>query len=162
MAAVDYFLKLDGIEGESADDKHKNEIELDSFSWGATQQGTAGTHTGAGAGKVNMQDIHFTSKLSKASPKLALAVATGQAVKEATLTVRKAGGKQEEYFTIKLSDTLVSSYQTGGSGHGDVVPVDQFSLNFAKIEIKYKPQQKDGSLGADVLAGYDVAANKKL
>jgi|SwirhisoilCB1_FD_contig_41_11906913_length_1866_multi_6_in_0_out_0_1 type VI secretion system secreted protein Hcp len=164
MAIADVFLKIsDGIDGESLDDKHKNEIEIDSFSWGVTQSGTAGrTGTGQGAGKASFQDIHFTAKVNKASPKLMLACATGQHLAEATLSVRKAGGQQEDYLKIKLTGILVSSYQEGGSGHGDIVPVDQFSLNFAKTEVTYKQQTEKGSVGSPVVTGYDLSANKKL
>lgn len=165
MALADFFLKIsDGIDGESQDDKHKNEIEVDSWSWGVTQSGTAGrTGTGQGAGKASFHDIHFTAKVNKASPKLMLASATGQHLGEATLSVRKAGGQQEDYLKIKLSGVLISSYQEAGSGHGgDVVPVDQFSLNFSKIEITYKQQNEKGSVGSPVVTGYDLTANKKL
>ena len=162
MAAVDYFLKLDGIEGESHDSKHKNEIELESWSWGETQSGTGSHGGGGGAGKVSMQDIHFVMKINKASPKLMLACATGEHIKTATLVCRKAGKEQQEFLTIKLSDLLVSSYQTGGSGGSDIVPIDQVSLNFAKIEVDYKPQKADGSLDSAVKAGYDLKANKHV
>ncbi len=161
MAAVDYFLKLDGVEGESTDDKHKNEIDLESWSWGETQSGSFATGGGGGAGKVSMQDFHFVMKLNKASPKLMLMCATGDHIKEAKLTCRKAGGSQQEYLTVKFTDLLVSSYQTGGS-HGDVVPMDQISLNFAKIEYEYKTQDAKGAVGSPVRAGYDLKANKKI
>jgi type VI secretion system secreted protein Hcp len=160
MAQVDYFLKLDGIEGESTDSKHKNEIDVLSWSWGETQQGTHSGGGGGGAGKVQMRDFHFTMKANKATPKLFLACATGQHIKEALLTVRKAGGDQQPYLCIKFKDLLVSSYQTGGS-HGDVVPTDQISLNFSEIEFEYKPQKPDGSLDAPVKTGYDVKKRKK-
>lgn len=99
-------------------------------------------------------------KVNKASPKLMLACATGQHIKSGHLISRKAGGKQEEYLKVTFSDLLVSSYQTGGSGHSDIVPTDQISLNFAKIEFEYKEQKADGSLGGTVKAGYDLKQNK--
>jgi type VI secretion system secreted protein Hcp len=160
MAAVDYFLKLDGIDGESTDAKHKGEIDLESWSWGASQQGTHSGMGGGGAGKVSMQDFHFVMKINKSSPKLMLACATGQHIKKATLTCRKAGGEQQEYLKIEMADLLVSSYQTGG--HGDIVPTDQISLNFSKIEIEYKEQKADGTLGGAVKTGYDLKLNKKV
>src|ERR1700753_4105926 len=83
MAAVDYFLKIDGIEGESKDSKHKGEIDLDSWSWGANQSGTYHGGGGGGAGKVAMQDFHFVMKINKASPKLMLACASGEHIKKA-------------------------------------------------------------------------------
>src|SRR5262245_21082217 len=108
MAAVDYFLKIDGVEGESHDSKHSKQIDLESWSWGATQTGTHGASGGGGAGKVSVQDFHFVMKINKASPKLMLACATGQHIKEATLTCRKAGGKQEDFFVVKMSECMVS------------------------------------------------------
>src|SRR5262245_54497218 len=144
--ATDYYLKIDGIEGESEDDKHKGAIELQSFSWGETQQGTMAFGGGGGAGKVQFQDIHCASHTSKASPKLAIACATGQHIPKVVLTVRKAGGNQEDYYKVTLTDVLVSSYQSGGSEGANAVPMDQFSLNFATIEFEYKPQKNDGSL----------------
>ena len=157
---IDFFLKIDGIEGESMDDKHKNEIDILSWSWGETQMGTSATG-GGGAGKVSMQDFHFTMKINKASPKLMIGCATGKHMKGARLTCRKSGGKQQEYMTWTLSDVLVSSYQTAGS-QDNAVPVEQFSLNFAKIEFEYRPQKADGSLDAAVKAGYDLKANRQI
>ena len=159
MAIVDYFLKIDGIEGESMDDKHKNEIDVQSWSWGETNVGDAAHRGGMGAGKVAMQDFHFTMRINKASPKLFLACATGQHIKEALLTCRKAGKEQQEYLKIKFSDLLVSNYQTGGST-GDVVPIDQISLNFSKIEVTYAPQKPDGTLDAPVVHNYNLKENK--
>jgi type VI secretion system secreted protein Hcp len=161
MAAVDYFLKIDGIEGESTDDKHKNEIDVESWSWGETNAGTHAGGGGGGAGKVVMQDFHFVMKVNKATPKLMLACATGQHIKDAKLTLRKAGGDQQEYMSYKFYDLLISSYQTGGSS-GDVVPTEQVSFNYSKMEMEYREQKKDGSLGAPVKAGYDLKLNKKV
>ncbi len=161
MATVDYFLKLDGIDGESVDDKHKGEIDIQSWSWGETQIGAHGTGGGGGAGKVSMQDFHFTMRVNKASPKLFIACATGEHIKKGTLVCRKAGKEQQEYLKIELEDLLVSSYQTGGS-EGGPVPNDQIALNFSKITLIYKEQKADGSLGGEVKSGWDVKANKKV
>jgi len=161
MAAVDYFLKLKGIDGESHDSKHKNEIDLESWSWGETQGGGHASGGGGGAGKVVMQDFHFVMKINKASPKLFLACATGEHIGDAVLTCRKAGKEQQEFLIVKFTDLLVSSYQTGGSGHSDIVPTDQISLYFSKIEFQYKPQKTDGSLDAPVSAGYNLKTNVK-
>ena len=162
MAVVDYFLKLDGIDGESQDHKHKGEIDLESWSWGETQTGTHSAGGGGGAGKVSMQDFHFVMKVNKASPKLLLACATGEHIKKAVLVCRKAGKEQQEFLKIELSDLLVSSYQTGGAGSSNIVPLDQISLNYSKIEFEYKEQKPDGTLGGAVKAGYDVKQNKKV
>ncbi|HYE73626.1 MAG TPA: type VI secretion system tube protein Hcp [Blastocatellia bacterium] len=162
MAAVDYFLKLDGIDGESQDSKHKGEIDVESWSWGASQTGTHAGGGGGGAGKVSMQDFHFVMQYNKSSPKLMELCATGKHIPKAVLTVRKAGGEQQEYLKVTFTDLLVSSYQTGGSSHGSVVPTDQISLNYSKIEFEYKEQKPDGTLGGAIKAGYDLKANKKV
>ena len=162
MALVDYFLKIDGIEGESQDAKHKNEIDLESWSWGESQTGSHAAGGGGGAGKVAMQDFHFVMKINKASPKLALACASGEHIKKAVLTCRKAGKEQQEFLKVTLSDFLVSSYQTGGNGHADVTPMDQISLNYSKIEWDYKEQKHDGTLGGSIKAGWDLKGNIKV
>jgi type VI secretion system secreted protein Hcp len=160
--AVDLFLKIDGIPGESADKAHKGEIELESFSWGETNTGAAHPGGGGGgAGKVQIQDLHFVALVNKASPTLMLACATGKHLKEAVLTARKAGKGQQEFLVFKFSDLLVSSYQISGS-HGDQVPTDQVSFNFAKIEMEFRPQKSDGTLDAGVKAGWDVLGNKPV
>jgi type VI secretion system secreted protein Hcp len=159
--AVDYFLKLEGVDGESNDSKHKGEIDLESWSWGATQTGTMAGQGGGGAGKTTVQDLHFTTTISKASPRFLMACTTGEHIKKATLVCRKAGKDQQEYLTYKLEGVIISSYQTGGS-KGDTLPVDQLSLNFAKIEMEYKPQKADGTLEPGIKAGWDVKANKKV
>lgn len=160
MAAVDFFLKLDGIEGESKDDKHKGEIDLMSWSWGESQTGTFHGGGGGGAGKVQMQDFNFQMKVNKASPKLISACAKGDHIKEATLSVRKAGGEQQEYLKYVFKDVLVSSYQTGGHEGGDPIPTESISLNYSKMEMEYKEQKPDGTLGGAVGFKYDLKANK--
>jgi type VI secretion system secreted protein Hcp len=160
--AIDYFMRIDGVPGESVDAKHKGEIDVESWSWGETQPAPAGgAGSGGGSGKVQMQDLHFTARVSKASPNLMLACASGKHFKSAVLTARKAGKSQEEFLTFSLSDVLVSAYQTGGA-EGEVVPADSISLNFAKIQMEYKPQNPDGSLGASIKAGWDVKQNKQV
>jgi len=161
MAQTDYYLKIEGIPGESEDSKHKNEIELLSWSWSESNSGSHSSGAGGGAGKVAMGDFSFMMLANKASPKLMLNCATGQHVPTAVLTARKAGGDQQEYLKITLSDVLISSYQTGGS-QGDVIPADSVTLNFAKIEFEYKPQMRDGTMGSPVKVGYDLKANKKI
>lgn len=162
-AAVDYFLKIDGIEGESTDDQHRNQIEILSFSWGENQPGISRQAQGVGgggSGKASFQDIHFKASANKATPKLMLAAATGQHIKSAKLFVRKAGERQQDFYEIELQDVIVSSYQAGGQGGS--VPTDSFSLNFTKIQFEYSPQSPDGTLGSPIKAGYDIKANKKI
>jgi type VI secretion system secreted protein Hcp len=160
--AVDYFLKLDGIDGESQDKTHKGDIDLHSWSWGATNQGSSSLLGGGGAGKVSMQDFNFTMPHNNASPKLMLACASGEHIKKAVLVCRKQGKDQQEFLKIVLSDVLVSSYQTGGSAGEGSIPLDQVSINFSKIEHTYKPQKADGTLGAAVITGWDTKQNVKV
>lgn len=158
--ASDYLLEIDGIKGESSDSKHKGTIEIDSFSWGATNSGSHASGGGGGSGKVSFQDLHFTTSVNKASPLLMLSCATGKHIKKAVLFVRKAGGDQQDYYKVTMEDLLVSSYQSGGHAGGNAIPTDQFSLNFTKIEFAYKPQKADGSLDSEILHKYDVKQNK--
>ena len=217
MALFDAFLKLDGIKGESADAKHKGEIDIMNFGWGASQTGVQSTGGGGGAGKVRFHDLCILKKSDASSPLLMLNCANGAHLQEATLTVCKAGGEQLEYLKIKLTDVLVSSYKphspdstidwgdgskvgmadgsvrshehhvhgsAGGAAPGraslgdfttsfwddwlklpalaDTLPVDLFSLNFAKVEFAYQPQGADGKAqGGPIIAGWDVKGNKK-
>jgi type VI secretion system secreted protein Hcp len=155
--AVDMFLKLDGIEGETLDAKHKDEIDVLSFHWGVDQQGSA--LGGGGAGKVVPEDLVVAARYSKASPKLMLACCTGQHIPTGVLTLRRAGENQLEFLKYKLSEILVSAYQTDGEGEG---PSDQVSFNFVKIEIEYTQQKADGSPGEVTRAGFDFGASKKV
>ncbi len=161
MSAVDYFLKIDGIEGESTQKGHEKQIELQSFSWGETNSGSHAGGAGGGAGKVNMQDFHFVMNVNQASPKLFLACATGEHIKSALLTCRKAGKTQQEYLKFKFEELLISSFQTGGSAGSSVIPVDQVSFNFTKIEMSYAAQKPDGSLGSPLVTGYNVKLGTK-
>jgi type VI secretion system secreted protein Hcp len=159
--ASDIFLKIGDIKGESLDDKHKDEIDVMSFSWGLTQAGTAHPVGGASIGKAQFSDFNFTSNMSKASPKLFLACATGEHIKEATLSGRRPGGdKQSDYIVIKMTDVLISSYQTAGAQGGS--PTDAVSMAYAKIEFAYTSQGADGRPSETVKAGWDLKANKKV
>jgi type VI secretion system secreted protein Hcp len=160
MAAFDYFLKIDGIAGESTDAKHKGEIEVLSWSWGETQETAPSPGGGAGTGKVAMTDLHVSANLSKASPPLLLACASGKHIKSAVLTGRKAGKGQAEFLTFSLTDVLVSGYQTGATTAE--APLDSISLNFSKIEVTYKEQTATGSAGPAIRVGWDRKTNKSF
>jgi type VI secretion system secreted protein Hcp len=163
MAAVDYFLKLDGIDGEATDDKFAKNIELQSWSWGESNSGGFSAGTGGGTGKVSMQDFHFVMACNNASASLAQACAGGTHIAFAELNCRKAGDTPQVFLKIKMSDVLVSSFQTGGSAHGDIVPTDQISINFAKIEYAYGKQDAKGKVASlDQKFGYDLKLNKKV
>src|SRR3954451_12808112 len=102
MAQADYFLKIAGVAGESTASGHKDEIDVESWSWGETQLGTT-TGSGAGASKVSMQDFNFVARTSKASPALFLKCASGERITQAVLTARKAGGSQGDFLTLTMS-----------------------------------------------------------
>jgi type VI secretion system secreted protein Hcp len=155
--AVDVFLKLGDIKGESTDAKHAGEIDVLSWSWGVSQPGTAASGGGAGAGKVSFSDLNFTHNVDKASPLLMKACAMGEHVKEATLVSRKAGKGQQEYLIIKMSDILVTGVQPSSAGEH---PLENVSIKFAKIDLEYKPQKVDGTLDAGIHFIYDIKTNK--
>jgi type VI secretion system secreted protein Hcp len=157
--AVDYFLKLDTIPGGSTDNAHKDEIQLEAFSWGATNAARAGAGGGAGAGKVQLNDLSVTMAASVASPKLFVACASGTHLKSATLSARKAGEKPHDFLVLKFTDVVVTSYQAAGSAGGDTL-VDGATLGYATVEVEFRPQKPDGSPGAAVKGGWNVKANK--
>jgi type VI secretion system secreted protein Hcp len=159
--ALDFFLQIDGIAGESRDSKHKGAIDVLSWSWGESNIAPHGTGGGGGAGRVAFQDLSFTMPLSKASPALFLACATGQHFKQAKLFVQRAGGKAAgDFLTWTFSDVLVTSYQTGAS-EGQDLPLDSLAMNFSKAQISYKAQKADGSLDTAITAGFDVKTQTK-
>ena len=139
--AFDAFLKLDGIDGESLDRQYEKWIEVLSFSWGATNSGAAAGGGGAGAGKVSFQDFHFVVNFGKASPELLKRCSTGEHIKTGVLAVRKAGEKPLDFYKVRMTDILVSSYQDGGAGE---IPVDQVSLNFAAVALEVSQQSPTG------------------
>ncbi|WEX10873.1 type VI secretion system tube protein Hcp [Chelativorans sp. AA-79] len=157
--AGDMFLKLKTIDGESKDEKHQNEIDVESFSWGVSQPGTFGTGGGGGAGKANFSDFSIAKFVDKSSHRLLIACATGEHIGDGTFFIRKAGGKQEEYVKYTFTDLLVSSYQLSGSGER---PMESISLNFAKVKMEYAEQKADGSMAAFAQVEYDLKANKKV
>lgn len=157
MAAVDYFLKIAGIDGGSVDAQHKGEIDILSFSWGEANTASAahGIGGGGGAGKVSMQDFHFTTKFDKASPKLFQAVASGKRFTQAVLSVRKAGEVPVDFIKWTMSNLLISSYQTSGAGVPDPTPTDQFTINFQKMRVDLLLQSPTGTIGAAIKAEVD-------
>ena len=159
--AVDMFLKLEKIDGESQDDKHKGEIDVLAWSWGMSQSGTTHMGAGGGAGKANFQDLSVTKYVDKSSMTLMLYAAKGIHIPKARLVVRKAGGTPLEYIILDMEDILVTSVSTGGSGGEDRL-TENVSLNFSLIKTQYVPQSKDGKGEAAVEFGFDIAANKAL
>ena len=164
MATIDYFLKIAGLEGESADEMHRGEIEVQSFNWGETQSGTIRPGGGGrpGVSKVEPRDFVFVKKLDKSSPALFISCATGEHFTNAVLAARKAGGGQQDYLTVTMDDLLISSYQVMGVAEAGSVPSDQIALSFAKLRMSYKPQKSDGSFSGEVTEKYDFVANRKV
>ncbi len=159
--ATDTFAKIGDIKGESQDDKHKEEIELLSWSWGVNQTGTAAHGSGAGAGKASFSDFAFSHYVDKASPNLMKACATGEHIKEATITQRKAGKGQQEYLIIKMNDILITNVSPAGANGDSGLVLEQVALQAAKVDLEYKPQKADCSLYAGLHFKYDVKANKE-
>lgn len=154
-AAVDYFLVIDGIPGESTDTRYANAIKIEGFSFGVT--GYVPTSGGGGAGKAVFSDISFTKIIDKSSPILFLQCAQGKHIASATLYCVKAGEKPVEFYEIKMTDVLISSFQTSGSS--DSLPTESLSLNFTKVELSYTPQKPDGSQDTPVKTGWDIETN---
>lgn len=160
--AVDMFLKLDDVKGESRDSKHKDEIDVLAWSWGASQSGTMHTGSGGGAGRVAVQDLSVTKYVDKSSPNLLMATCSGKHYKEAVLTVRKAGGDSPlEYIKLTLKEVLVSSLSTGGSGGEDRL-TENIAFNFAEFKLEYFPQKSDGTGDAAIEAAWHIAENAKV
>jgi type VI secretion system secreted protein Hcp len=161
--AVDYFMKITGIQGESQDSKHKNEIDVLSFGWEAIQPGTFAQGSGGTAGKVAMSELQFTMQTCKATTELMAACASGKHIEQAILYCRKATGDggQEEYMTWTLSPVIISSYQTGGSKDAEI-PIDSVSLNYGKVKVEYKMQTEKGTLQAGTPFGWNLEKNEKF
>ena len=157
--AVDMFLKLDGVDVESKDKKHTKEIDVLAWSWGMSNSGSAHVGGGDGAGKAHVQDISLTKLIDSSSPKLMLACCSGTHCPTALLTVRKAGGESPvEYLKIKMEEVFITSVSTGGS-QGEEHLTESVSLNFAKVNLDYTPQEAKGAAGTAIPLTWDIAAN---
>jgi type VI secretion system secreted protein Hcp len=160
MAANDIFVKIGDIKGESADAKHKGEIDVMSWSWGVVQTGTQSGGSGGGAGKVQIHDITIVKHVDASSPALVQAGSDGSHIAVVNLVVRKVGGRQTEYLKIKLQDVVISSVLTSVKTDDTT---EHVTLNFGKVEYEYTPMAPDGSVGGTpVKFGWDVRANRKL
>jgi type VI secretion system secreted protein Hcp len=171
MAVEDYFIKLDGIDGESTDSKHTKEVEVLSFHFKGQQQGTAGSSTGGlGKGKVKLADFVITKKVDKASPKLFLNCCNGEPVKKVVFTARKAGKDQQDYLKITMTDCLVSLFEygadgiapTSGAAADDWMQSEKVGFNYSSIDFSYKEQKPDGTLGGEIKGGWSAIQNKQL
>jgi type VI secretion system secreted protein Hcp len=172
-ALVDYFLEIEGVEGESTDQQYTGLIQIQSWQWAEENSGRWGFGSGGGAGKVEMKDFEFRMVSNKASPKLFLMCATGEHISKAKLICRKSGKGQQEFLTITFASGLVSSFRTvgnmpltqlgsGSAGVDGVLPTDEIRVNFAQIEFEYREQRNDGTMGAVIKAGYDLKMNAPI
>lgn len=160
--AVDLFLKIDGIEGESQKKGHEKEIDIISFNFGAAQHGSFHTGgAGGGSGKAEIRDISITKEVDKSSPKLFSACASGRHIKEVIIYSQKASGDRESlvYYKIKLEDVIVSSIDNQGASHGDAI-MESVVFNTAKVTFDYQPQNRSGAKeGGVITANYDIRQN---
>jgi type VI secretion system secreted protein Hcp len=154
--AMDMYIKIGDLKGESKDSKHKDTIDVLAWSWGVSNSGSAHMGGGAGAGKANVQDLSFTKYIDKSSPPLLQACCTGKHYPTAKLTVRKAGEHPLEYVIVELTEVLVTSVSTGGSGGEDRL-TENVTLNFAKVVYSYVPQKPDGTGDAAIPIEYNIA-----
>jgi type VI secretion system secreted protein Hcp len=149
---VDYFLKLDGITGESKDAKHRDEIDILSWSVGTTRRDySAGDDTAS----AHIKDIMATKYVDKASTQLFASYTTARRIKTLVITCRKGGKDQQEYLVFTCTDALVSSWEAEGS-NGDKPEVETVTFSFRKIAINYWEQQDNGTLGGVMNAEYDL------
>lgn len=157
--AVDMFLKIETVKGESLDSAHKDEIDVLAWSWGMSQSGSFHVGGGGGAGKVNVQDMSITKYTDRSTPNLLKSCCSGDHFTKAVLTVRKAGGKKPvEYLKITMNKVLVTSVSSGGSGGEDRL-TENTTLNFQSYKVEYTPQKPDGSSDASIPQEWDMAKN---
>jgi len=160
--AVDMFLELKGVNGETDDKVFKTKadkgIDVLAWSWGISNSGTTHMGGGGGGGKANFQDLSITKYVDCASHALLLGCATGEHYDYAKLTVRKAGKTQMEYIIIEMTEVMVTSVSTGGSGGEDRL-TENIALNFAKVKFSYVPQKPDGTPGTALPMTYSISEN---
>ncbi len=163
--AFDAFIQLEGIKGESTDDKHKDWIEIQNYGFGASQEqsGTASSSGNLSSARVNIQNFTFTHNLDLASVKLFEYCCTGQVVPKVLVTLNRSGGDKAKYMEYKLSDVLISSVSRGGDTQAsNDVPVECVALAFGKLEMTYTKIGMDGKAAGNASAGWDLKANKKV
>jgi len=163
MATTDYLLKIEGVQGESKQEGYADHIDLDSWSWGMSNSGSAAQGGGLGTAKASAQDFHFVIRNGKSSPQLFYFCSTGKVIPTATLICRKSTGDTStgEYYRVIFNECLISSHQQGGSGGSNMLPMEQVSFNYAKVTVEYHEQKEDGSLGGIASThSYDVKLGK--
>jgi type VI secretion system secreted protein Hcp len=157
--AVDMFLDLDGVKGESVDKKYKDKIDILGWQWGIANTGTFHHGAGGGAGKASFNDISISKYVDAASPNIMLFCANGKHFAKGKIIVRKAGGENAlEYLTVELTNVLVTNYNLGGGG-GQERLVENVSLNFAKVKVEYSTQTEKGGKGSPQAFAWDISTN---
>lgn len=155
------FLRIDGIKGESTDDRHREWIEVLSFSWGCSQQAGA-SQAGSGgrsSGRTDFADLTIAKPLDAATPLLFKACAKGEHLKEVTLELCRVGGDNLKFMEYKMGDVTVSGVAVSGDGGGDAT--ESVSFNYGRIQQTYtKQKHADGTGGGSVQAGWDLHGNK--
>ncbi|WP_322015176.1 type VI secretion system tube protein Hcp [Paraburkholderia sp. J12] len=157
--AQDIFLKINGIDGESADSTHKDEVDVLSWSWAVSQQSNMHLGSGGGAGRATVSDLTFEHYVDRATPNLTQYCLTGKHIDEAKLVVRKAGGNPLEYIKFTMSDVLVTSVSPSGVSDSESRPREVVTLSFAKMKQEYVVQNAQGGSGGAVTATFDVKKN---
>ncbi|RFO96236.1 type VI secretion system tube protein Hcp [Rhodoferax lacus] len=158
--AQDIFLKIGGIDGESQDSAHKNEIDVSSWSWQVLQESNMHQGSGGGSGKATVRDLSFVHNVDRSSPNLMKFCLTGKHIAEAKLTVRKAGGSPLEYLKITMTDVVITNVQPSGMSSDETIK-EQVSMSFAKVKQEYTVQNQQGGSGGAVTAGFDIKLNKE-
>ncbi|HEF4732006.1 Hcp family type VI secretion system effector [Burkholderia multivorans] len=159
--AQDIFLKIDGINGESLDDKHKDEIEILNWDWEVLQESSMHSGSGGGAGKATVKDLTFEHNIDRASPNLMKYALTGKHIDQAVLVMRKAGGNPLEYLKLTMSDVIVTRVKPSGSKAGEEKSRETVSLSFSKVKQEYVVQNAQGGSGGAVTASFDIKGNKE-
>ncbi|AOJ95300.1 Hcp family type VI secretion system effector [Burkholderia multivorans] len=159
--AQDIFLKIDGINGESLDDKHKDEIEILNWDWEILQESSMHSGSGGGAGKATVKDLTFEHNIDRASQNLMKYALTGKHIDQAVLVMRKAGGNPLEYLKLTMSDVIVTRVKPSGSKAGEEKSRETVSLSFSKVKQEYVVQNAQGGSGGAVTASFDIKGNKE-
>lgn len=160
--SYDIFLKIDGIDGESMDDKHKNEIEVLSWRWNIHQESTMHAGSGLGSGKVSVTNLSFEHYIDRASPNLFKYCSSGKHIPQAILVMRKAGGNPLEYLKYTFTDLIIAMVSPSGSQGGEIASRESIELSFSTVKQEYVVQNQQGGSGGTITAGYDFKANKEI
>ncbi len=159
--STDLFLKIDGITGESQDSNHRGWINIESFTWGASQPGSMSIGGGGGAGKVQYRDLSVLTHIDKATPAIMRYVSIGKHMNKVELSVCKAGGSQIEYCRITLEDVLITNVVFNGTTNRDLIGLS-YQFQASRVKTQYWEQSAGGGKGAETQSGWDIKGNKEV